>query len=161
MRPPRLSLALLACALAVAPPAFAGTQDGRSLAVKQAAFDWPASGTVTSPFGFRPGGFHPGIDIGMLRALGVRAAAEGKVVLAGTPSGFEGYGYLIGIDVGNGTLTLYAHLSRIDVKVGDVVRIDQPIGVAGCTGSCSGTHLHFEVRVNGKAVDPMPYLADV
>jgi murein DD-endopeptidase MepM/ murein hydrolase activator NlpD len=159
MRPPRLSLALVASVLIVAPSAVAGIPDGRVLAVSKAAFDWPANGTVTSPFGFRPGGFHSGIDIGMLRSLSVRAATDGRVVLAGTPVGFEGYGNLIGVDVGGGMLTLYAHLAQVNVKVGDLVSIDQPIGIAGCTGSCSGTHLHFEVRLNGRPVDPMPYLA--
>jgi murein DD-endopeptidase MepM/ murein hydrolase activator NlpD len=160
MRPPRLSCALLACALIVASPALARTQDGRGLAATQAAFDWPATGVVTSPFGYRPGGFHPGIDIGMLRSLGVRAATSGKVVLAGTPVGFEGYGYLIGVDIGGGVLTIYAHLAQVNVKVGELVKIDQPIGVAGCSGYCSGTHLHFEVRLNGKPVDPIPYLTN-
>jgi murein DD-endopeptidase MepM/ murein hydrolase activator NlpD len=115
-------------------------------------FAWPAQGTITTPF--VPGG-HPGIDIGILRSLSVRAAAPGRVVLAGTPAGYEGYGNVVVVDVGGGYRTLYAHLSRIGVGAGDVVGTHQQLGIAGCTGWCTGTHLHFELRLRGHPVDPM------
>jgi murein DD-endopeptidase MepM/ murein hydrolase activator NlpD len=116
-----------------------------------ATFVWPAQGTITTPF--VPGG-HPGIDVGMLRSLTIRAAASGRVVLVGEPRGYEGYGKIVLVDVGGGYRTLYAHLSRIGVRAGQEVEARQTLGVAGCTGFCTGTHLHFELRLRGSAVDP-------
>jgi murein DD-endopeptidase MepM/ murein hydrolase activator NlpD len=115
------------------------------------AFLWPASGTITTPF--IPGG-HDGIDIGMLRSLDVRAAARGRVTLVGESRGFEGYGRIVLVDVGGGYATLYAHLASFVVREGQIVEPGQRLGAAGCTGYCSGTHLHFEVRLRGQAVDP-------
>jgi murein DD-endopeptidase MepM/ murein hydrolase activator NlpD len=117
-----------------------------------AAFLWPAHGTITTPF--TPGG-HPGIDIGILRSLRVTAAAEGRVLRVGEPTGFEGYGRIVYVDVGGGYTTLYAHLARAWVWPGEIVEAGQGLGVAGCTGYCTGTHLHFEVRLHGFAVNPM------
>jgi murein DD-endopeptidase MepM/ murein hydrolase activator NlpD len=114
-------------------------------------FAWPAQGTITTPF--VPGG-HPGIDIGILRSLTIRAAAPGRVRLVGVQRGYEGYGKIVLVDVGEGYQTLYAHLSRVRVRVGEEVGTRQPLGVAGCTGWCTGTHLHFEVRLGGLAVSP-------
>ena len=114
--------------------------------------DWPAQGTITTPF--IPGG-HPGIDIGILRSLTIRAAAPGRVRMVGERQGFEGYGKVVMVDVGGGYQTLYAHLSHIRVHPGQELEADQRIGIAGCTGWCTGTHLHFEVRLHGQAVDPM------
>jgi murein DD-endopeptidase MepM/ murein hydrolase activator NlpD len=114
-------------------------------------FLWPAQGTITTPF--VPGG-HPGIDIGSLRSLTIRAAAPGRVELVGEPSGFEGYGKVVLVDVGGGYATLYAHLAGFGVRAREEVRVGQKLGVAGCTGWCTGTHLHFEVRLRGRAVDP-------
>lgn len=115
---------------------------------------WPAQGTVTTPF--VPGG-HPGIDIGILRSLRIRAAAPGRVLLVGEPRGYEGYGRIVQVDVGGGYTTLYAHLSRWSVRPGEDVAAGQTLGVAGCTGWCTGTHLHFEVRLHGSPVDPMRF----
>jgi murein DD-endopeptidase MepM/ murein hydrolase activator NlpD len=141
---------LLAFALArapVPPPAPAGP----------AWSVWPATGTITSPFGYDAGRQHPGIDIGILRSLAVRAAQPGRVVAVGTPQGFEGYGNLIEIGLGNGYVALYAHLAGWRVRVGDEVAAGQRIGTAGCTGWCTGTHLHFELRHRGVAVNPLSY----
>jgi murein DD-endopeptidase MepM/ murein hydrolase activator NlpD len=115
-------------------------------------WDWPARGTITTPFGV---GGHPGIDIGILRSLAIRAAAPGRVRLVGEHQGFEGYGRIVLVDVGGGYQTLYAHLSHASVRPGEEVAADQQLGIAGCTGWCTGTHLHFEVRLRGAAVDPM------
>lgn len=117
-------------------------------------WDWPAQGTITTPFVV---GGHPGIDIGILRSLSITAAAPGRVRLVGEPTGFEGYGKIVLVDVGGGYETLYAHLSHIGVHPGELVEADQKLGIAGCTGWCTGTHLHFEVRLHGVAVSPMRF----
>lgn len=118
---------------------------------------WPAAGTITSPFGYDAGRRHPGIDIGTLRSLTVRAAQPGRVIAVGTPSGFEGYGNLVEVELGVGYVALYAHLANWRVRVGERVAAGQRLGTAGCTGSCTGTHLHFELRLRGSPVDPLRY----
>src|SRR2546423_4950260 len=116
---------------------------------------WPVSGPVTSPFGMRWGRMHEGIDIGVPYGTPIHAAASGTVIYAGWMSG---YGNLVVIDHGNGLATAYAHQSAIAVANGASVTQGQTIGYVGCTGHCFGPHLHFEVRVNGTAVDPLGYL---
>ena len=120
---------------------------------------WPANGTVTSPFGVWRGNHrHEGIDIGMLRSLRVRAVTEGVVAEHGYENGYEGYGKIIVLDLPGPYTALYAHLSSVGVRDGEHVRKGEWIGQAGCTGSCSGTHLHFEVRRSGVPIDPMLFL---
>jgi murein DD-endopeptidase MepM/ murein hydrolase activator NlpD len=116
---------------------------------------WPVSGPITSPFGPRWGGFHPGIDIGVPEGTPIHAAAAGTVIWCGWESG---YGNLVVIDHHNGIATAYAHQSRIAVSCGQDVQQGDVIGYSGCTGFCTGPHLHFEVRVNGAPVDPIGYL---
>lgn len=118
----------------------------------------PAIGTLTDAYGLRWGRLHAGLDIGILRDLKVTAAAGGVVTATGYLPGYEGYGNVVTVDLGGGQENLYAHLSRIDVRPGERVEADQLLGIAGCTGSCTGTHLHFELRVNGKPVDPLPHM---
>jgi len=98
---------------------------------------------------------HTGIDFGAAYGTPIQAAADGVVVSAG-PLG--GYGNATVIDHGNGLATLYGHQSSIAVVPGQKVRRGQVIGYVGCTGLCTGPHLHFEVRVRGTPVDPMQYL---
>ena len=98
---------------------------------------------------------HTGIDFGASYGTPIRAAADGVVVSAG-PLG--GYGNATVIDHGNGLATLYGHQSSIAVAPGQRVSRGQVIGYVGCTGLCTGPHLHFEVRVQGTPVDPMQYL---
>jgi murein DD-endopeptidase MepM/ murein hydrolase activator NlpD len=117
-------------------------------------FIWPVSGVVTSGFGWRWGRMHEGIDISAPAGSQIRAVAGGTVIFAGW---MGGYGNLTIIDHGNGLATAYAHQSAQYVGGGTVSQ-GQAIGAVGCTGSCTGNHLHFEVRVNGGAVDPMGYL---
>ena len=117
-------------------------------------FAWPAEGTVTTPFT----AYHRGLDIGMLRTLDVRAAAAGKVVSVGHTTGFEGYGKIVLVQVTPDVVTLYAHLASMTVHAGQTVAKGELLGIAGCTGYCTGTHLHFEVRQNGVAVDPRKFL---
>jgi len=114
---------------------------------------WPAQGAITSPFGRDGYRWHPGIDIGTLRSLTVRAAQGGVVDKVGEPAGFNGYGNIVEVKAGPYE-ELYAHLSAWRVKVGQVVRPGEHIATAGCTGYCTGTHLHFEVRYRGQAVSP-------
>src|ERR1043165_2569587 len=116
-------------------------------------FEWPADGIVSSPFGPRVGGFHPGIDIGSLRDLEVRAASSGRVTAVGPVTGYDGYGLVVVLDLGRGFTRLYGHLARPLAHVGELVYPGERIGVAGCTGWCTGTHLHFELRDRGTPVD--------
>jgi murein DD-endopeptidase MepM/ murein hydrolase activator NlpD len=121
-------------------------------------FVWPASGIVTSGFGWRWGRLHQGIDIAAPVGTPIWAAASGVVQFAGWNDG--GYGYMIDILHANGTVTRYAHMSALYVKVGQRVQQGQVIGAIGSTGYSTGPHLHFEVRPNGGiAVNPMTYLA--
>jgi murein DD-endopeptidase MepM/ murein hydrolase activator NlpD len=113
----------------------------------------PAQGTITSPFGHDGARWHPGIDIGILRSLTVRAAVPGRVIDVGEVRGYEGYGNVVVVS-SRGYQELYAHLAAWRVRVGQLVVPGERIATAGCTGSCSGTHLHFEVRKNGIAVSP-------
>ena len=118
---------------------------------------WPAPGKITSPFGDHRG--HPGIDIDGVTGDPVVAAGAGTVLLAGmAPAGYGGYGNVVMIDHGGGIGTLYAHLSRVDVTMGQSVQQGQQVGAIGATGIATGDHLHFEVRVANRPVDPMPWL---
>jgi peptidoglycan hydrolase-like protein with peptidoglycan-binding domain len=116
----------------------------------------PVRGTVTSNFGPRGGRNHDGIDIAAPTGTPVRAAACGTVSLAGQQSG---YGNIVCITHTSQFSTCYAHLSRFGVTSGARVQQGQVIGYVGCTGSCTGPHLHFETRVNGQAQDPRTYLS--
>jgi murein DD-endopeptidase MepM/ murein hydrolase activator NlpD len=120
--------------------------------------EWPADGTVTDGFGPRWGRMHSGIDVGILRSLDVRAATSGTVTASGWLTGYEGYGNVVTVDAGSGYSVLYAHLSRSQVVPGQWLAAGEPIGEAGCTGSCTGTHLHFELRLKGVPIDPAPFL---
>lgn len=121
-------------------------------------FEWPARGTITGAYGSDDGRAHPGIDIGVLRSRTVRAAAPGRVLDAGYTRGFDGYGKVVVERVGRYTV-LYAHLARVRVHRGERVPRGLRIGVAGCTGWCTGTHLHFEVRKGRRTVNPLRMLA--
>lgn len=116
---------------------------------------WPVNGPVTSPFGPRWGRMHEGIDIAVPTGTPIRAAKAGSVAIAG-PMG--GYGNYTCVNHGGGLSTCYAHQSSIGVSVGQSVGSGEVIGLVGCTGSCFGDHLHFEVRINGAATDPLGYL---
>jgi murein DD-endopeptidase MepM/ murein hydrolase activator NlpD len=124
-------------------------------------FAWPAPGPITSPYGYRThpifGGrrLHTGVDIGAPYGATVVAAAPGVVAYAGSMSG---YGNVVVVDHGGGVATTYNHLSGFAVSSGQRVSRSQPVASVGCTGYCTGPHLHFEVRIGGAPVDPMPYL---
>lgn len=116
---------------------------------------WPVTGTVSSSFGLRSGRQHEGLDIAAPHGTPVRAVAPGTVTYAdwaGT------YGLLVIIDHGGGIETRYAHASRVEVSVGQRVNAGDVVARVGSTGRSTGPHLHFEVRVNGQAVDPARWL---
>jgi murein DD-endopeptidase MepM/ murein hydrolase activator NlpD len=116
---------------------------------------------ITSPFGYRihpiygDARLHTGIDIGASSGSPIRAAADGVVASAGS---LGGYGNATVVEHGGDLATLYGHQSSILVSVGDRVTAGETIGRVGCTGACTGPHLHFETRVGGEPVDPMGYL---
>src|SRR5205823_4647184 len=84
----------------------------------------------------------------------LRPGAPGRVRLVGAPAGFLGYGNVVVVALGGPFETVYAHLASARVSPGETVDAGEPIGVAGCTGWCTGTHLHFELRERGQAIDP-------
>lgn len=122
---------------------------------------WPVSGPVTSAFGYRihpifgTQRFHAGIDLGVGYGTPILAAEDGVVILSGP---YGGYGNAVVVDHGGGLSTLYAHQSSISVGNGSSVSRGSVLGYVGCTGYCTGAHLHFETRVNGVPADPMGYL---
>jgi murein DD-endopeptidase MepM/ murein hydrolase activator NlpD len=122
---------------------------------------WPVSGPVTSGFGYRvhpifgTRKLHTGVDIGVGSGTPIAAAESGTVILAQV---YGGYGNAVVIDHGGGLTTLYAHQSSIAVSAGQSVSRGDLVGYVGCTGFCTGPHLHFETRESGSPVDPMKYL---
>lgn len=117
--------------------------------------------SITSGFGYRRDPFngraamHSGIDFKGAIGSPIFAAAEGRVTFAGWRGG---YGKAVEVTHANGLMTRYAHLSRIDVKVGQMVPAGATLGGLGSTGRSTGPHLHFEVRINDRAVNPRPFL---
>jgi murein DD-endopeptidase MepM/ murein hydrolase activator NlpD len=111
-------------------------------------------GVRVDPFVGRPA-MHTGLDFRASTGDPVHATADGKVVSAGWAGG---YGRMVEIDHGNGLSTRYGHLSAINVKVGQSVKIGQVVGEVGSTGRSTGPHLHYETRVDGEAVDPQKFL---
>ena len=118
-------------------------------------FSNPTRGTLTSRFGSRWGRMHEGIDIAAKIGTPVNAADGGKVIFSGTSGA---YGKLVKIDHGGGFVTYYAHNSKLLVSKGDKVFKGQKIAESGNTGRSTGPHLHFEVRKNGKPVNPLSYV---
>ena len=111
---------------------------------------------MTSPYGLRGARFHAGVDLAAALGTPVAAAGSGEVVWAGWRDG--GWGNAVMIAHGGGVRSLVAHLSRVDVRVGDRVHAGERVGLAGSTGDASGPHVHFEVRLRGAYVDPMTAL---
>ncbi|AFM02409.1 MULTISPECIES: M23 family metallopeptidase [Desulfitobacterium] len=118
-------------------------------------WSWPVSGPISSDYGWRKGEFHHGIDFAIPHGTEILAAREGKVVKA---QWIDIYGLTVLLDHGNGVQSLYAHNQKLLVRPGEWVEQGDRIALAGDTGRSTGPHLHFEIRLNGKAVDPKPYL---
>jgi murein DD-endopeptidase MepM/ murein hydrolase activator NlpD len=123
---------------------------------------WPITGPLRTGYGMRNdpfGGssveFHKGQDISAPTGTPINATADGVVVIA---RWVKGYGYGIYIDHGNGISTRYGHLSRIDVAEGQTVKRGEHLGLVGSTGRSTGPHLHYEVRINGEAINPLRFL---
>jgi hypothetical protein len=119
------------------------------------ALGWPLRGRIASPFGPRWNRFHEGVDISANEGDRIGASLAGRVVFAGWNDGF---GQLVTVAHHHGVVTMYAHLSRIEVDVGQRVSASEEIGLVGHTGDATGPHLHFEVRLRGASVDPLPAL---
>lgn len=116
----------------------------------------PNYGPLSSPFGGRWGRIHEGIDLAGGYGSPILAATAGTVLYAGPESG---YGEVLKIADWDGTQTWYGHMSKFVVKAGDHVKPGQEIALVGAAGDATGPHLHFEVRVNGTPIDPIPFLA--
>lgn len=130
------------------------------LDLESSVFTYPVAGRLSSGFGWRNiavngNRFHGGVDLAAPSGTPVVAARDGRVTRAGW---WSTYGYVVVVDHGDGSETRYAHLSRVDVTAGADVRQGDPIGAVGSTGASTGPHLHFELRFDGRAVDPLPYL---
>jgi len=122
------------------------------------ALTWPLRGALGTEFGARGNRFHAALDILAPRGTPVAAAGAGRVVWAGFRPG--GWGRLVTIAHGDGVRTMYAHLARVDVRLGARVLAGERIGHVGASGNATGPHLHFEVRVRGAAVDPLTALRE-
>lgn len=143
------------------PPDPTDDDSGSEIDDASGPFVRPVPGPITSPFGPRRHPIldyvkmHTGVDMAAPLGQNIRAAASGRVIHADV---YGGYGSTVIIDHGAGLATLYAHQSRLEVRYGDSVDTGEIIGQAGATGLATGPHLHFEVRLNGRPVDPIPYL---
>lgn len=119
-----------------------------------------ANARVSSKFGYRSmsgrGEYHPGIDLAAPTGTPIYATGDGVVIRAGW---VRGYGNLVEIDHGNGLITRYGHASRLFVTVGEHVTANENIAAVGCTGRCTGPHVHYEVLKDGKRENPATYLA--
>ncbi|MGH2793104.1 MAG: murein hydrolase activator EnvC family protein [Actinomycetota bacterium] len=137
-------------------------QDGQhAIQGKGGYLKWPVSGPITSDYGWRTHpiygykSFHTGIDIGASSGKAVKAARKGEVLYVGTKGA---YGLVVIVDHGNAVATMYAHLSKSYVHPGQAVGTLATIAAVGCTGWCTGPHVHFEVRVNGEPQNPHHWL---
>jgi len=126
--------------------------------VPELKFPVPA-GVLTSPFGYRWGRFHKGLDIAAPVGRAVVACADGRVIFTGSRKKFRRYGNTVLIDHGCGVYTYYAHLSEIKVKKNQQVSRGQKIALVGNTGRSTGPHLHLEVRVTNKMYNPLAYFS--
>jgi murein DD-endopeptidase MepM/ murein hydrolase activator NlpD len=124
---------------------------------------WPVRGYITDGFGLRSNPFggggsetHPGLDISAPFGTAINATADGIVIFSGVHGG---YGNVVVVDHGYGVTTRYAHMSRLDVKVGDPVNRGKQLGAVGSTGRSTAPHCHYEVRLQDRPVNPMSYIA--
>lgn len=133
--------------------------DGK-LTIDESKFCRPVKGKVTSSFGYRndAGNVHLGVDMAGRRGDTVRVALPGKVMRCRFDK--KGYGWYVCVVDSSGVETRYAHLSKVLVKRGDIMKGGEAVGLVGTTGNSTGPHLHFEMRYRGKVVNPMFYLSN-
>jgi len=151
----RIRAAQAAAASAASAPSSSPSSPVRTQAASSSGYIWPAHGVLTSSFGWRWGRMHEGIDIAVGSGTPVVSSAAGTVIVAGW---LGGYGNLVVVDHGNGVSTAYGHNTGVAVGVGQAVAQGQLVAYSGNTGHSTGPHIHFEVRINGSAVDPLGYL---
>lgn len=132
-----------------------GKGTARPVPATRGLLDWPLRGVLYGRFGKKGKEPHDGIDLAAPAGTPVKTAQEGKVLYAGEQ---QGYGLIVIVEHSNGLITLYAHNRDLRVRTGQAVRRSQVIATVGESGRTSGPHLHFEVRVDGKPVDPLDYL---
>ena len=119
----------------------------------------PVTGTISSRFGYRSRDNHKGLDIAAPRGTAIKAACEGTVIYSGWgTSAYSGYGNVVVVKSGSSVSIIYGHCSALYVKTGQTVAQGQVIAAVGSTGLSTGNHLHFEIRYNGKAVNPQNYI---
>lgn len=147
--------AKIQAAQAAAAPVAAPAAPVQPFSASEGGFIWPLNGAVTSYYGPRWGRMHTGIDIDGTSGQPIVASKDGRAIMVGA---YSGYGNAVILDHGGNISTLYGHMSGFAINNGQAVSQGQVIGYVGCTGSCTGDHLHFEVRVNGSPTDPMGYL---
>lgn len=148
----RTTAAVRPAAAASAAPKREGGLRGRATALFAEGFLWPARGAVTSLFGWRHSRQHNGIDIAASYGTPIHAAQAGRVSYVGWHGG---YGRTVILDHGDGLTTLYGHASRLLVSAGQTVVAGQEIARVGSSGFSQGPHLHFEIRLGGRPVDPL------
>lgn len=118
------------------------------------------NGCLSSPFGYRSGVFHGGLDITADSGEPIRACADGEVLFAGTMRQYRNYGKMVLIDHGGGVLTRYAHAKKVMVKPGQKIKAGEPIALVGKTGRATAPHLHLEIEVRGKLYNPLACFSD-
>jgi murein DD-endopeptidase MepM/ murein hydrolase activator NlpD len=147
---------LARAATATAKPKAASRRKPRSLAKARDRWVRPGNGRFTSGFKMRWGRQHKGIDLAAPTGSPIRAAADGVVIYAGP---MQGFGRLVLIRHSSSLVTAYGHMSKYKTHVGAHVKAGEVIALVGSAGHSTGPHLHFEVRINGVQVNPVPFLA--
>jgi murein DD-endopeptidase MepM/ murein hydrolase activator NlpD len=130
----------------------------RATRTRSNAWVRPVPGGLTSPYGPRWGAWHPGLDFSARTGTPIRVVTDGTVIGGGYLPGESGYGKIVLVRHRGGVITAYAHMSRVLAHAGQRVHRGQVLGLAGSTGHVTGPHLHFEVRVAGQKVNPIPWL---
>ena len=140
-------------------PEIVGRADENQKSSTNSGFIWPVSGVITSKFGKRWGRFHSGVDVAAPKGTRVKASAAGKVLAARR---MRGYGWTVIVGHKDNTQTLYAHLSRVHVRIGQFIPKGRTIARVGRTGRATGYHLHFEIRMqDGTPHNPISLLPSV